>query len=59
MLSGNGVVCCVGDGQECVLLFVSGSDLGVNVKVQGVFSAEGCFSCVMISVLFKKCVLCV
>lgn len=53
------MACCVGDGQECVLLFIGGSDLGVNVKVQGVFSAEGCFSCVMMSVLFKKCVPCV
>lgn len=68
VLAGNGVACCAGDGQERVLQFIAGSDLGFHVEVSGwvlvfvgflfLFS-EGCFSWVVMPVLFKKCIPCV
>lgn len=47
------------DSPERVLLLVGGRDFGFGVEVQGGYFAEGCWSCAVVSVLFKKCIPCV
>lgn len=44
---------------ERVVLFIGGCDFGFSVEVKGGYFAEGCWSCAVVSVLFKKCIPCV